>query len=106
VLFVPGTVPVTGLVGADVAGELTGEVGAGSFAVVPISAQPASANSAPATGIAKDSFLIIVASPSIFWNFGDEGGVRRVQRDFRPRSRDAVAGAACHRRRAVGEAGL
>ena len=35
----PGTVPVTGFVGAETAGEApgTGEVGAGSFAVTPLS---------------------------------------------------------------------
>jgi hypothetical protein len=60
VLFGPGTVPVTGLVGADVAGEAIGEVAAGSFAVVPGCEQAARPKSAPAIGTMSASFLIIV----------------------------------------------
>ena len=59
VLFVPGTVPVTGFVGADVAGEATGDVTAGSFAVVPISEQAAKPKRAPAIGTINAIFLII-----------------------------------------------
>jgi hypothetical protein len=55
-------VPVTGFVGADVAGELAGgEVIAGSFAVVPSSsAQAAKPKSASAIGKASEIFLIII----------------------------------------------
>jgi hypothetical protein len=60
VLLGPGTVPVTGLVGAELAGELTGEVPAGSFAVVPIGEQAAKPKTAPAIGTMSKSFLIIV----------------------------------------------
>jgi hypothetical protein len=68
VLFGPGTVPVTGLVGAELAGELTGEVTAGSLAVVPmVSVQAARANSAPAAGMTSDSFLIIMVPPLYFY---------------------------------------
>ena len=59
-LLGPGTVPVTGLVGADMAGELTGDVTAGSFAVVPVSEQAAKPKSAPAIGTISESFLSIV----------------------------------------------
>ena len=58
-LLGPGTVPVTGLVGADVAGEAIGEVVAGSFAVVPGSEQATKPKSAPAMGTMSESFLII-----------------------------------------------
>ncbi|HEX3984194.1 MAG TPA: hypothetical protein VHX12_10910, partial [Acidisoma sp.] len=64
-LLVPGTVPVTGLVGADVAGESTGDVTAGSFAVVPMSLHAARPKSTPAAGTRSDSFLIFMVSPSI-----------------------------------------
>ena len=61
VLFVPGTVPVTGLVGAADAGDDgAGEVMAGSLAVVPGCAQPARAKSSPAAGIISESLPIIV----------------------------------------------
>ncbi len=59
VLLGPGTVPVTGLVGAEVAGDAIGEVVAGSPAVVPGSLQAAKPKSAPAIGTMSDSFLII-----------------------------------------------
>jgi hypothetical protein len=65
VLLGPGTVPVTGFVGADVAGESTGEVVAGSFAVVPMGAQAAKPNNAPAIGTRTESFFIIVTSPCV-----------------------------------------
>jgi hypothetical protein len=66
VLFGPGTVPVTGLVGADVAGDATGDVIAGSFAVTPsVSEQAANPKSAAAIGTTSESFLIIVSSPSV-----------------------------------------
>jgi hypothetical protein len=46
------------LVGAELAGDATGEVTAGSLAVVPISSeQAARPNSAAATGTMSDSFL-------------------------------------------------
>ena len=50
----PGTVPVTGFVGAETAGEVpgTGEVGAGCFAVTPLSWHAASVMSARAAGAA------------------------------------------------------
>jgi hypothetical protein len=56
----PGTVPVTGLVGVDVAGDATGEVVAGSFAVVPMGEHAAKPSSAPAIGTMSEIFLIIV----------------------------------------------
>jgi hypothetical protein len=60
VLFGPGTVPVTGLVGAEVAGDAMGDVMAGSLAVVPIGEQAARPNIAPTNGTKSESFLIIV----------------------------------------------
>jgi hypothetical protein len=48
------------LVGDDVAGDATGEVAAGSLAVVPIGAQAAKPKSAPAIGTTSASFLVIV----------------------------------------------
>ena len=61
-LLGPGTVPVTGLVGAELAGEPgAGEVSAGSFAVVPFSSvQAAKPKSAAAIGTTSESFLIMV----------------------------------------------
>jgi hypothetical protein len=61
VLFGPGTVPVTGFVGAEVAGEATGEVTAGSPAVVPLSAQAARPNRTPAIGTMSESrFMMLI----------------------------------------------
>jgi hypothetical protein len=60
VLFGPGTVPVTGFVGAEVAGEAIGEVTAGSPAVVPLSAHAARPKSTPATGTMSESLLIML----------------------------------------------
>ena len=60
VLFGPGTVPVTGFVGAEVAGEATGEVTAGCPAVVPLSAHAARPKRTPATGTMSESLLIML----------------------------------------------
>jgi hypothetical protein len=91
VLLVPGTVPVTGLVGAEVAGEAIGEVGAGSFAVVPGSAQAAKPNSAPAIGTISESFLIIVNRPSsLSSGHPGEGQVFSVNADLLAHFRDGT----------------
>jgi hypothetical protein len=89
VLLGPGTVPVTGLVGAEVAGELTGEVPAGSFAVVPIGEQAAKPKTAPAIGTMSKSFLIIVIR-TFCLRCGDlvEGGCFLVNARLRARFRD------------------
>jgi hypothetical protein len=92
VLFGPGTVPVTGFVGAEVAGEAIGEVIAGSLAVVPLSAQAARPNSTPATGTMSESFLIILILTSFLGpcnlrearGYPVNAGVWAQMRDDRP----------------------
>jgi hypothetical protein len=64
VLLGPGTVPVTGFVGAEVAGDAIGDVSAGSPAVVPLSAHAARPKRTPATGTMSESFLIMLVLTS------------------------------------------
>jgi HAD superfamily hydrolase (TIGR01459 family) len=78
VLFGPGTVPVTGLVGAELAGdEGAGDVKAGSPAVVPCSSeQAARPSNAPAIGMMSESFLSILFLTSCLGSHG----LREVRR--------------------------